>query len=173
MQFKEITSEVLVANGPLAQVGRADIELLKKKAAANPRRRVRICAHRENADRIHEMLIVLVGDCYIRPHKHFGKSESLHLIEGSASAVFFDDTGAVTEVAPLGDYSSGHPFYYRLEVPRFHTLLIHSDFLVFHETTNGPFNRADTAFAPWSPEETDLAGRQRFMKTLTEAVRKP
>src|ERR1017187_7556136 len=146
MQFKEITSEVLVANGPLAQVGRADIELLKKKAAANPRRRVRICAHRENADRIHEMLIVLVGDCYIRPHKHFGKSESLHLIEGSASAVFFDDTGAVTEVAPLGDYSSGHPFYYRLEVPRFLTLLIHSDFLVFHETTNGPFNRADTAF---------------------------
>ena len=125
MQFKEITSEVLVANGPLAQVGRADIELLKKKAAANPRRRMRICAHRENADRIHEMLIVLAGDCYIRPHKHFGKSESLHLIEGSASAVFFDDSGTVTEVVPLGDYSSGHPFYYRLEVPRIHTLLIH------------------------------------------------
>ena len=93
MQFKEINSEVLVANGPLTQVGREDIELLKKKAAENPRRRSRICAHRENDDRIHEMLIVLAADCYIRPHKHFGKSESLHLIEGSASAVFFDDAG--------------------------------------------------------------------------------
>ena len=173
MQFKELNSEVLVANGALTQVGRADIELLKKKAAENPRRRSRICAHRGNEDRIHEMLIVLAADCYIRPHKHFGKSESLHLIEGSASAVFFDDAGAVTEVVPLGDYPSRHPFYYRLEVPRFHTLLIHSAFLVFHETTNGPFNRADTAFASWSPEETDLAGRQLFMKHLAEAVRKP
>ncbi|HXI83727.1 MAG TPA: WbuC family cupin fold metalloprotein [Verrucomicrobiae bacterium] len=173
MRFKELNSEVLVVNGPLAVVGRADIDLLKKRAAGNPRRRIRICAHQENDNRIHEMLIVLAGDCYIRPHKHFNKSESLHLIEGSASAVFFDDAGAVTEVVPLGDYSSGHPFYYRLDTPRFHSLLIRSDFLVFHETTNGPFNRADTAFAPWSPEETDLAGRQQFMKSLTEAVRNP
>jgi hypothetical protein len=34
---------------------------------------------------------------------------------------------------------------------------------VFHETTNGPFNRADTECAPWAPEETDVSSGCLFL----------
>ena len=35
----------------------------------------------------------------------------------------------------------------------FHTLLIHGDFLVYHEVTNGPFVREETILAPFAPPE--------------------
>lgn len=166
MPFKQLNDEVWIADAPLITVSRADIEALKERAAHSPRRRTRICAHRGDAEKVHEMLIVLARDSYIRPHKHLHKSESFHLIEGAVDVIFFDDAGMVTEVVALGDPSSGRPFYYRTDQSRYHTLRIGTEFLVIHETTNGPFNRADTVFAPWSPEETDLAGRQRFMESL-------
>jgi len=172
MRFKPLNDEVWISDAPLTHVSGTDIATLKEHAAKNPRQRMRICTHRAPADRLHEMLIVLTRQTYIRPHQHPHKSESLHVIEGQADAVFFDDEGLVTEVIELGDYGSGQPFYYRIEAPRFHTLRIQSDFLVFHETTNGPFNRADTTFAPWAPEENDLAGQQRFMKELRTTIGK-
>jgi len=46
----------------------------------------------------------------------------------------------------MGELASGYPFYYRLADPVFHTLKIHSDFLVFYEATTGPFVKASTVF---------------------------
>jgi cupin fold WbuC family metalloprotein len=172
MRFRQLNDEVLVPDTSLVTVSRADIEELKTRAARSPRRRSRICAHRGDEDKLHEMLIVLARDSYIRPHKHLNRSESFHLIEGTVDVVFFDDDGRVTDVVALGDYASGRQIYYRNDQPRYHTLLIKSEFLVIHETTNGPFRPAETVFASWSPEETDLAGRQQFMKDLLETVRK-
>ena len=42
-------------------------------------------------------------------------------------------------------------FYYRLDSPRYHTLLIHSPMLVIHETTDGPFDPKMSDFASFSP----------------------
>ena len=170
MHFKQLTEEVWVTDTPFMSVTRAEIDALKERAAHNARQRMRICAHPVDTNRLHEMLIVLTGQTYIRPHKHLNKSESLHLIEGQADAVFFDDDGRVAEVVSLGDYASGKPFYYRIAEPRFHTLVVRSECLVFHETTNGPFNRQDTIFAPWAPEESELANRHQFMKELTSSI---
>jgi len=42
-----------------------------------------------------------------------------------------------------------------------------SDFIVFHEITNGPFiDKSDNIFAPWSPQEEDVAGIEKFIKKL-------
>jgi hypothetical protein len=41
---------------------------------------------------------------------------------------------------------------------------------VFHETTNGPFNRADTIFAPWSPEEDDVVAVRAYVEKLKQQV---
>ena len=49
--------------------------------------------------------------------------------------------------------------------------MIRSDVLVFHETTNGPFDRKDTVFAPWSPEDGDPQGIDAFMTALEEKIR--
>jgi cupin fold WbuC family metalloprotein len=115
------------------------------------------------------MLIVLERRTYIRPHKHSGKSESFHIVEGVVDVVVLDDLGEIQEVIPMGDYASGRAFYWRHSDARYHTLLIRSERLVIHETTNGPF-RADSTFAPWSPEESNKSGAQEFVSGLSRRV---
>jgi hypothetical protein len=47
-----------------------------------------------------------------------------------------------------------------------HTLIVRSEFLVFHETTNGPFNREDTIFPLWAPEEKEAEQVIGFIESL-------
>lgn len=170
MNIKQINEEVFIAEDRIVRVGHQDIEFFKEKSKHNQRKRIRLCAHRDVEDKVHEMLIIHTRDTYVRPHKHLNKSESFHIIEGSANVVIFDDDGNITEVIQMGDYSSGHKFYYRISDPYYHTLNITSELLVFHETTKGPFRRADTIVAPWSPEEGDGAAVKQFMEQLTKSV---
>lgn len=170
MRVKQVSEEVLYADEPIVKVGRQEIELLKEKAGTNQRQRVRLCAHKDVSDKLHEMLIVLKKNAYIRPHRHLDKVESFHIIEGAVDVVIFDEAGKITEVVQMGDYSSERKLYYRLSVPNFHTLLIRSDFLVFHETTNGPFDRAQSIYADWSPEEHDGTAGSEFMSHLADDV---
>jgi cupin fold WbuC family metalloprotein len=169
-RIKRVNDEVFIAQDPIVQVDQAQMAALKTQAARNPRHRARLCAHKDNEDRLHEMLIVLASTAYIRPHKHLNKTESFHVVEGTAIVIFFDESGRIEQVMHVGDAASGRPFYFRNDDPRFHTQIITSDFLAFHETTNGPFNRADTIFAPWSPEETDTAAAAAFVDKLRHAV---
>ena len=81
--------------------------------------------HRDAAETLHEMFICLHRDTYIRPHKHDGKSESFHIVQGEVDVLIFDGRGKVTQVVSLGEFSSGNPFYYRLAVPAFHCVLPH------------------------------------------------
>ena len=151
--MRELNQEVLVADEELVRVSALEVSRLKAAAAMNQRRRMRILAHHDVGDPLHEMLIVHQRDVYVRPHKHIGKSESLHVIEGEADVVFFTEGGSVREVVPIGTATSGRTFYYRLAASWYHTLLVRSEFLVFHEVTNGPFKPEDTLFAPWAPDE--------------------
>jgi hypothetical protein len=72
----------------------------------------------------------------------------------------------VREVVPIGEPHSGRTFYYRLAAPWYHTLLVSSEFLVFHEVTNGPFRREETVLAPWAPAEGDLAAVAAFQERI-------
>jgi cupin fold WbuC family metalloprotein len=144
---------------------------LESRLAETPRRRVRLCAHRGPGAPLQEMFILLAEDTYIRPHRHTGKVESLHVIAGQADAVFFDEAGAVAAVVPLGAPGSGRAFYYRVDTPRFHTLVLRSERFFFHEATTGPFRPEETAFAPWAPGEEDPAGAARYRAELERQVR--
>ena len=166
MLLKEFNKEVLYTDQDLTRVSKADIALLKQKALANDRKRIRLCSHKNVNDPLHEMLIIHTKDTYVRPHKHLNKSESFHVIEGSVDIVIFDEQGEFREVIPMGEYSSGRAFYYRMETALYHTLLIHSDFLVFHEITKGPFHRSDTVFAPWAPQESDPEACGAYLRKL-------
>ena len=170
MNFTKENDEVYRTDGLLAKVTGDDVIFLKEQAAKNERSRVRLCAHPGNDDLLHEMLIIHVQNTYVAPHKHVNKSESFHVIEGRVDVVLFDDDGKISSVIQRGDYSSGYCFYYRIADARYHTLLIHSDVLVFHETTNGPFIRSQTALAPWSPAENDIPAIGKFMVELTKTT---
>ena len=64
----------------------------------------------------------------------------------------------------MGDPSTEKLFYHRLNKFIYHMLIIKTEFLVFHEVTEGPFVRLDTVFPDWAPEEFDSA----FMKIIME-----
>jgi len=41
---------------------------------------------------------------------------------------------------------------------------------VFHETTNGPFVRADMKCAAWAPGEDDIEGQKVYFHNLEEKL---
>jgi cupin fold WbuC family metalloprotein len=166
MNFTVVNDEVLYSSDTITRVTRADLELLKDRARKNPRRRVRLCAHPSVEDTLHEMIIVHSKGNYVRPHRHPQKSESFHIIEGNLVVTIFDDAGTVKQLLPMGSESGSGLLYYRLSEPAFHTVIPMDDVVVFHETTNGPFDREETIFAPWAPEE-DSAEGEAYLQRLT------
>jgi cupin fold WbuC family metalloprotein len=170
VDFRIENDEVLVAMEPLVHLSAADLDDLKARAGRNPRARVRICAHSDVEDALHEMVIVHTRGAYVPPHKHLGKAESTHVIEGRADAVMFEDNGAVRDVIRLGEPGSGRSFYVRLDEAVYHTLLIESDFFVFHEVTSGPFVRDNTVLAPWAPDETDPDACAAWQKRIAAGI---
>ncbi|HEX4610742.1 MAG TPA: WbuC family cupin fold metalloprotein [Urbifossiella sp.] len=157
MPITRRSDEVFQATGGIVQVRAADVADIVRHGTTNARRRARLCAHPGPDDRLHEMLICLDRGTYIRPHRHGAKCESFHMVVGELDVVVFRDDGAVREVVRMGAFASGKVFYYRVMEPAYHSVLIHTPFALFHETTNGPFDRADTEFAPWAPAEGDPA----------------
>lgn len=170
MRTKQFNKEVIFAEDTIVKVNKSFIAHLKEMAKCNDRKRVRLCAHNNIDDNIHEMLIVHSKGNYIRPHKHLSKTESLHVIQGVADLILFGDDGTLYCVTQIGEHSSGADFFFRISEPCYHTLLIKSDFLVFHETTNGPFNIADTFFPEWAPDEGNKEIQDLYMDDLIKRV---
>ena len=170
MKFRKVSEEVFHNLTPSVTVSQEDVDFLKGAALETGRRRSRLCTHGEPEDPLHEMFIVHHRDAYVRPHKHLSKSESFQLIEGSADVVLFKEDGSIARVIPMGDYRSGKPFYYRIAPSCYHTLVIRSEVLVFHETTTGPFRREDAAFAPWAPDGSDAAQLESYLSRLSQSI---
>jgi cupin fold WbuC family metalloprotein len=155
--------EVYYSDDAIVTADDATIAELKRIAAQNPRLRSRLCTHPDPSSGLHEMLIVHHREAYVRPHKHFGKPESFHLIEGTARVVIFENDGKIKDVLEMGPYGSGRLCYYRMPDEVFHTILITSEWLVFHETTAGPFDPSRTAFPDWAPDGSDAGAAQGYM----------
>lgn len=161
---------VLFAADPIVKIGDAEITFLKEQALLNNRKSIRLCMHRDIGDGVHEMFILHSKETYVRPHKHPGKDVSYHIIEGVADMVLFDEQGKIFDVIPLGKYGSGRKFYYRLNGVAYYTPFVRSDFLLFHETIRGPFQRSDTIYAPWAAEGTDPDEVERFQQGLETRI---
>jgi cupin fold WbuC family metalloprotein len=170
MQFRIENPEVLYTKGVYTTTDLYDVNLIKKLSLKNARKRIRICAHANPNECLHEMIIVHERNTFVRPHKHLNKTESVHIIEGEVDIVVFDDIGNIERVIQMGEYSSGKIFFYRMDNPEYHTLIIRSNFLVFHETTSGPFNTKDTIFPEWGPNSDDLITVNNYIKIIDEKI---
>ena len=67
----------------------------------------------------------------------------------------------------MGNYQSGDVFYYRMNNELTHTLIIKSSYIVFHETSSGPFKKKNTKFANWSPINKNSV----FINNLKKKIR--
>ena len=170
LKMNRTGQEVFVADEHIVSIGKKEMDFLKETVHQTDRKRVRLCAHKDTENTLHEMFVVYMDMTYVKPNKHIGKDESLHILEGQADFIFFDEEGNITEIVPLGDYHSGRQFYIRVPAHIYHTIVMKSATLVIHEVTPGPFRREDTVWAPWAPQETDAADVQAFMGRLRTAI---
>jgi len=162
----KINPEVYVSSQSFFQIDKEKIDNLIQKAKLTPRGRVRFCSHKSSEESVHEMFIVHPKGAYVRPHKHLNKPESLLVIEGRVDFIIFGDDGNIKEKLSMGDYNSGLPFYNSIRSSDYHSMVIHSEWLVFLEITKGPFNKEDTIFSEWSPKDENIKGVYSFMKNM-------
>src|SRR6266567_7600910 len=101
MALVQQSPEVFLAEGPIATIGAEEIEVLRQAVRNTPKRRVRINAHPGGSDELHEMIIAIEPGSYIRPHRHPGKSEAFHIIEGQVDIVVFTEQGDIERVVSL------------------------------------------------------------------------
>jgi cupin fold WbuC family metalloprotein len=166
--------EVLYCEDEVPRLDAGDVEALRGHAARSPRGRARICSHRGPGDSLHEMFIAMDAGGYVRPHRHLERAESFHVLSGTATILLFDDAGTPRARLPLGDLASGRSFYFRLDRPVFHSLIVEEAPFVFHEITTGPFDPATSQGAPWAPEGCEVvAGREFLAAALRKLEEKP
>jgi len=163
-----VSEEVIHASQNRSLLSKIDIEKLISLAEQTPRKRIRFCSHQSSKEIQHEMFIVHPYMAYVRPHKHLKKPESMFVLYGEVDYVMFDEFGNVTQSIQMGTYDSGKPFYHTIRTEVFHSLLIHSDWLVFLEVTQGPFDKENTVFAEWAPMEEDLQAVKTFVNKINK-----
>ena len=164
--LRETFPDVFVSSAHPGVAEAGIIPFLKERATASPRKRARWCAHPSPDAAVQEMLIALARGVYIPPHRHLGRSESMHVIEGDASLVMFTDEGQPLRTVAVGPAASGRVFYHRIDEPVFHTILVISEQLVFHETVQGPFVRLEAEKLAWIPPESNRGAVQDWMRRL-------
>jgi cupin fold WbuC family metalloprotein len=165
-RLRAVSPEVIYSDGGFLAVDGSTVALLKDSALASERRRSRLCFHADQSAKQQEMLIVMHRSSYVRPHRHKGKAETLTIVEGSCDAVLFNPSGKVTDVIAMSPAAEGGSFFYRMPDGQFHTLIFKSEWLVFLETTIGPFDRAMTEVAEWAPSESDAPSGRAYLAEL-------
>jgi cupin fold WbuC family metalloprotein len=166
-RLRPVSPEVFQSDGGFLAADDEMIGLLKDAAAKSPRRRCRVCFHADTSAAQQEMLIVMHRASYVRPHRHSGKVETLMIVEGKADALLFSEDGTVTDRLVMCPAGEGGSFFYRMPQGLFHTLIFRSEWLVFVETTIGPFDPEKTEQAAWAPPETDLEAGKTFIAGLS------
>lgn len=139
-------------------MGVAEIHFLTKTLAEEDLDRVRICIHRDDSSELQEMFMVFSNKTFVNPSFHSDKDESLFVLEGLATYVFFDPKGQVSHRVPLGppDNLHGRASYCRIPAGAIHSLVVESEYVVVKETTSGPFNKSETHFPNWSPNPRNI-----------------
>ena len=149
-----------------------DIDELKAQLLRTSKKRARLCAHVGNESALHQMVIAVGEQSYIRPHRHLNKVESFHMIEGRMNVLVFSEDGKLIRSIPMAAPDCADPstefFFYRLDKPYFHTLLLQSNCAVFQEITQGPFDRRDSEYASWAPSESDQMEGLIWVKNLVK-----
>lgn len=159
----QVSAEVVYADTPLVVATPGVVAALKAIAESAPRRRARLCAHPDPDAAQQEMLIVMAGDGYVRPHRHWGKTETFTVLEGEVDALIFEADGRLSRRVPMSPYGGDGAFFYRMPEGCFHSLAFRTPWLVFLETTSGPFDPARSEAAAWAPPESDIPAGKAFI----------
>ncbi|MCF7916162.1 MAG: WbuC family cupin fold metalloprotein [Candidatus Omnitrophica bacterium] len=159
--------KVIFNKSDIIKVDKKIIQSLKDKSIEASDGKARFCLHKELGDSLHEMIIVLRKDVYVRPHKHCFKTETFHLVEGKIKIVIFNDRGKPYRKMLLNRKGKNPNLVCRLEKAIWHMVIPLTNFVVFHEITNGPYQgKEDSIFASWAPEEGNKLKIKKFISKI-------
>lgn len=162
-------NEVIFNRDDIIKIDYKRISDLKVKAAQSPLKKVRLCLHKNISDTLHEMIIVICKGNYVRPHRHPNKTESFHIIDGAMTLIVFDNNGKIIDRVSMDDRKSGGCLLVKIEKDYCHMVIPLTDFVIFHETTTGPFTGIDdTVFPAWAPEDNDIAAINKFIGKIMQ-----
>jgi cupin fold WbuC family metalloprotein len=162
INYEKSNREVGYLYNKIINIKKKDIKGLILNSNYNPNKKSRFCLHKSKNSKIHEMIIYHKKNYYIKPHKHLGKHESFHLIKGSADVIFFQDNGKIDKIIKMGEYTSSKTYYYRINKAIYHSIVIKSPYIIFHEVVLGPFKKSKTKFPKWAPK--NLKDFKNFIK---------
>ena len=151
---RRTSPEVFHANEWGISWGREVVDELKDVAASSERARARLCLHPAPDDLHQEMLIVMADTAVERAQRRTIGFDTKVVIEGNATLRYYTPTGDLTRSVKLG---RDQATYIHSRSTEYHSLLVESDWFVFLEILQGPFDNETTKFAPW---ERSLKGPQ-------------
>lgn len=159
--------DVIYFYNSLVKINKKDLDILRKFSSFNSDKKSRYCNHKSKNSKLHEMIIFHKKGYYVRPHSHPNRTESVHLIKGRVDIIIFNKKGNISDIIKMGNYQSGNIFYYRMNNELTHTLVIKSPYIIFHETSLGPFKKKNTKFASWSPVKKN----SNFLNSLKKKIK--
>lgn len=131
-------------------------------------KRSRLCLHKDHESPIQEMIIALSKESYVRPHRHpNSRVESFSILEGEMDVFIFNKDGSVKECVHFGTDDKSVKIV-RLENEEFHMPLAKTDWVIYHEILQGPFQKDEVVeYADWAPEEKkNLAEIKEYLVKL-------
>lgn len=145
---------------------------LQDKAKKAKNRRSRVCIHLSRSSKVQEMIIYVLKNSYMPPHKHpAGNSESYHVISGKLDLYIFNKKGDIIEKISLESYkkNSNKKFYYRTNSGNFwHMPVVQSKECIYHEIYSGPWKKEhDVKFPNWAPSLDDNLSHKKFLDYLS------
>lgn len=147
-------------------IDRTLLDEVSRSAQEAPRRRRNRNFHSDEAAPCNRLLNAIEPDSYIQPHRHAhpDKDESILCVRGSLGALFFDESGTVTETSTL--VAGGETIGVDIPHGTFHSLVALEPGTVFFEAKAGPYEPlTEDEVAAWAPAEAD-ADAKTYHQTL-------
>ena len=145
----QTSSEVFHAKEWGISWGHEIVDELKEVAKGNVRSRARLCLHPHPDDLHQEMLIVMARSAIEVPHRRTIGFDSKVVVEGQADLRYYSPVGDFLRSVSLGHDSS---LYVHTVGTEYHSLVAESDWFVFLEILQGPFDGHTTEWASWGDE---------------------
>ena len=154
---RRTSTEVFHANEWGVSWGDEIIKELKEVALSSDRSRSRLCLHPDPSEVHQEMLIVMARSAVELPQRRTIGFDTKVVIEGQATLRYYSPAGDLTRSVGLGGEAS---LYVHTASNEYHSLLVESDWFVFLEILNGPFDASTTELATWGQVEVDIENRE-------------
>lgn len=152
------------------EINQQVVDSLIGAAGVSPRKRTHKLYHQGPEDTVQRMLIAVLPDSYVRPHRHpaHDKWEWLQVVSGAVTVLLFDERGMVTSKHRL--QAGGDVFGLQLPPNQWHALVAIEP-SVFLEIKSGPYVIETAAeFADWSAPEGSVEAPRSLQRMRSLAV---